>query len=190
MGNDPYQLDHYLIRRRIMKVLGASFDVLDGDEPVAFTSQKAFKLKEDIRVFTRDDMSEQILSIKARSMIDFAAAYDIVDSRTNETVGTARRRGFQSFVRDAWDVLDAQERPVAHVIEDSAVKAMVRRMLTNVIPQTFHLKIDGAEDVTLKQHWNPFVYRLGVSIPNGCPLDRRLILSTAILIAAIEGRQN
>lgn len=189
MNTDLFELDSYIIRRKILKVVGASFHIFHQDEIVGFTNQKAFKLKEDIRVYRDESMGEELLSIKARQVIDFSAAYDIVDAPMSKKLGAARRRGLRSFVRDSWEVLNDRDEPVGEVTEDSAFKAMIRRLLANFVPQTFHLTCGQGEHVTLKQHWNPFVFRLEVSIPKDCPLDRRMILGTAILIAAIEGRQ-
>jgi hypothetical protein len=66
----------------------------------------------------------------------------------------------------------------------------MRRLLSNLIPQRFNLRAQGeTKPVVFRQHFNPFVYRLQVSIPRESGLDRRLIFGIAALIAAIEGRQ-
>ena len=85
--------DHYWIRRKALKIFGGSFHVYDSkDNLVLFSSQKAFKLKEDIRVFSDESMSEERLIIKARSIIDFGAAYDVVDGASGEKLGAFRRK--------------------------------------------------------------------------------------------------
>ena len=186
-----FELDHYLIRRKILKLFGASFHTFDGDRVVAFTKQKAFKLKEDIRIFDDESQSREILSIQARHVIDFAASYDIVDPSSRETVGAARRKGFASILRDNWEVLAPGDRVIGRLEEDSAGMALLRRFLSNWIPQTFHLSVPGERaPIVFQQHFNPFVYRLEVKIPSGCGLDRRLIFGVAALVAAIEGRQD
>ena len=49
----------FYIRRKVLKIFGGSFHVYDSrDNLVFFSSQKAFKLKEDIRVFSDESMSE------------------------------------------------------------------------------------------------------------------------------------
>lgn len=185
-----FSLDNYLIRRKVLKILGGSFHVYSGDTIVGFSQQKAFKLKEDIRVYADDSKSEEILSIQARQVVDFAASYDIIDPRTGVKVGAARRKGFASLLRDSWEVMDAEDQPIGQLKEDSAGMAMVRRFLTNIIPQTFKMSVQGSHaPVIFKQHFNPFIYKLQVTIPAGCSLDRRLIFGAAVLICAIEGRQ-
>ena len=186
MANNLFELDTYLIRRKVLKIFGGSFHTYDGDQVVAFTKQKAFKLKEDIRIYSDESMQTELLSIQARQVIDFAAAYDIVDVENGVKVGAARRKGFSSIVRDSWMLLDAQNQPIAQLQEDSTILALMRRLLSNLIPQRFNLRAQGeTKPVVFRQHFNPFVYRLQVSIPRECGLDRRLIFGIAALIAAI-----
>ena len=53
-----FQHNTYLIRQKIFKLFGAAFHIYDPAGNVAFYSkQKAFKLKEDIRIYTNEDMS-------------------------------------------------------------------------------------------------------------------------------------
>jgi hypothetical protein len=190
MAKSLFDLDRYLIRRKVLKIFGASFHVYDGDRIVGYSKQKAFKLKEDIRIYEDESMRVELLNIHARQIIDFSAAYDVIDSRSGEKVGAARRKGFSSLVRDSWEVMDAQDRLIGQLKEDSTGMALLRRFLSNLIPQSFELQTPGSHSpVVFRQHFNPFIYRLEVSIPRDCKLDRRLILGSAALVAAIEGRQ-
>ena len=187
----PLQSNEYLIRRQVFKLFGAAFHVYDGNgQMVGYSKQKAFKLKEDIRVYSDESMSTELLSIQARQIIDFSAAYDVVDVSTGERVGAARRKGWTSIARDSWELLDSTDTPVATVQEDSMMMAMMRRLLSNLIPQNFSVKTNsGVECAEFRQQFNPFIYKLEVSIRPDSELDARLILGAAILISAIEGRQ-
>ena len=186
---NPLQHDHYLIRRKVLKILGASFHIYAGDQLIGFCAQKAFKLKEDIRIFTDESKTQTLLEIKARQIVDFSAAYDVVDPTEGVKVGAARRQGMRSMLRDSWELLDEADKPAAVIQEDSQGKALLRRFLSNLIPQGFHVSAGGKNVAALRQHFNPFVYRLEVAIDKDCPIDRRLVLAGAALIAAIEGRQ-
>ena len=42
--------------------------------------------------------------------------------------------------------------------------AMMRRFLSNLIPQTFHIGVGGGPPVVFKQRFNPFIYKLTVSL--------------------------
>ncbi len=186
-----FEATTYTIRRKVFTLFGAAFHVYDpSGNVIGYSKQKAFKLKEDIRVFSDVSMSRELLSINARSVIDFSAAYDIVDAPTGEPVGAARRKGWSSLFRDSWELLDAHDHPVASVVEDSKMMAFFRRFLSNLIPQSFSVLASGGGDYAqFDQHFNPFIYRLTVSRSSGSGADPRLILGAAVLIAAIEGRQ-
>ncbi|MCA8959532.1 MAG: hypothetical protein KDC38_03420 [Planctomycetes bacterium] len=184
--------DHYLIRRKVLTVLGAKFHVYDPNENVVlFSQQKAFKLKEDIRVYASEAMTDERLSIQARQVIDFSAAYDVVDSHEGRKVGALRRKGFKSLLRDSWEFLDPDDRPIGKLEEDSTMLAVVRRLLTNLIPQTYHLRQGHTELAQYRQFFNPFVlkYRLEIEPDARELIDPRLLIAGGILLAAIEGRQ-
>lgn len=186
-----FELGRYTIRRKVFKLFGASFHVFDEyDRVVGFSSQKAFRLKEDIRVYQDETKTRELLVIQARQIVDFSAAYDIVDPTEGRAVGVARRRGFRSLVRDSWEILDPEERLAARLGEDSTFLALLRRFLSNLIPQGFSLNLpDGRQAAELRVHFNPFVYRLSVRVEGERLLDPRLVLGVAVLVAAVEGRQ-
>lgn len=183
-----FELDQYMIRRKVLKILGSSFHVFDGDTVVGYSKQKALKLKEDIRVYASEAMSEELLQIHARSIVDFSAAYDVIDSQTGEKIGAARRKGFSSLMRDSWEILDADDYAIGRLAEDSMLMATLRRFLSNLIPQSFHLESELGS-AKFHQRFNPFIFKLDVEIDHDCELDRRLIFAAAVLICVIEGRQ-
>jgi uncharacterized protein YxjI len=184
----PWDLPSFRIRRKVMKLFGASFHVYDGERIVAFCDQKAFKLREDIRLYQDESKSTELMLIRARQVVDFAACYDIVDAKSQQKVGALRRKGLASILRDSWEVLDNDDQPIGKCQEDSATMAMLRRFI-NLIPQTFRLQATKGGAVVFKQRFNPFVYSLEVTIPADVGIDRRLVFATAVLLAAIEGRQ-
>jgi uncharacterized protein YxjI len=185
-----------MVRRKVLTLFGAKFHVYDAQgNMILFSRQKAFKLKEDIRVYTDESMSKEMLTIKARKIIDFSSAYDVVDAQENKKVGALRRKGWSSMVRDSWEFLDENDNSLAFLKEDSMALALVRRFLTNLIPQTYYVRQGEAETETslvcYKQNFNPFVFKLNVSITEEGKkiLDPRLILAAGILLVAVEGRQ-
>jgi len=185
----PWDLPAYRIRRKVLKLFGGSFHVYDGDRVVAFCSQAAFRLREDIRLYADETKTQELLWIQAREVIDFAASYGVVDSATGTAVGLLRRRGLKSLLRDSWEVVGADQKPLATVEEDSTGMALLRRFLSNLIPQTFHLRGPAGGTAVFRQRFNPLVYSLEVTVPPDVGVDRRLVFAAAILVAAIEGRQ-
>jgi hypothetical protein len=187
--------DRFLVRAKILSFLGQKFHVYDPTgNVVLFCKMKAFKLKEDITLYAGENQSTPLLSIKARSVIDFSASYDVVDVTTNEPIGTLSRQGGKSLLRDAWQMLDVDGRLVAEIQEDSQVKALVRRFVdvaSAFMPQAFHGELNGERLFEMKQNFNPFVRKLqcDFSFDTNGRIDRRLGMAAAILLMAIEGKQ-
>jgi len=189
---DDFSDNQYMIRRKILTIFGAKFHVYNTmGKLILFSKQKAFKLKEDIRIFTDESMSAERLVIKARQIVDFSAAYDVVDQAENRKIGALRRKGWKSIVRDSWEFLGQDDQPIAVLAEDSMFLSLLRRFLSNLIPQTYHVRQNGKTLITYKQNFNPFVLKLRVIIePDSRDIiDPRLVLAGGILLAAIEGRQ-
>lgn len=192
MSFDRFGLNQYMIRRKVLKLFGGAFHIYDPQGNLVFFSQmKAFKLKEDIRLYTGEDMREEILTIHARNVLDISAVYDVLDATTQQKVGALKRKGLKSILRDEWIVMDAQDREIGSIHEDSTLKALLRRFLTNLIPQSFYIEMSGVQVCTLQQNFNPFVLKLTVDFTpdRANQLDRRLGIAAAILLSAIEGRQ-
>ena len=189
---DRFAASQYLVRRKVLKLFGGAFHIYDTNQRLVFYSQlKAFKLKEDIRLFTGEDMKTEVFRIQARKVIDFAATYDVYDSATGEKVGALRRKGLKSILKDEWLILDPQDRELGKITEDSMALAIIRRFLTNLIPQKYYAEVRGREVCTFKQRFNPFVMKLEVDFSRDPKrtFDRRLGVAASLLLCAIEGRQ-
>ena len=182
-----------LIRKKVLSLAGGTFHVYDPNGGLVFYSkQKAFKLKEDIRLYTGEDMRTELLTILARQVIDFSAAYDVIDPATQAKIGALRRRGWKSALRDEWVVLDPQDMEIGLIQEDSMGLALLRRFIAGGwIPQKYCTQIRGQHVAMLKQNFNPFVFKLTVdfSADRAKLLDRRLGLAAGLLLSAIEGRE-
>ena len=194
---DPvYHQDEYVIRRKVFKIFGGSFHIYDKNGNLAFYSkQKAFKLKEDIRVYGDTGMTSELLLIKARGVIDLGMTYDVIDSTTGTAVGALKRKGLKSFLRDEWLILDTNDSEIGLIQEESGALALLRRvfnLMALISPQVFNGYMGGTPVLQFSANRNPFVQK--VSLDYGPDvnsiLDRRLGIAAAVLIIAIEGRQN
>jgi uncharacterized protein YxjI len=182
----------YTAKKAFFNFLGASFRIFGPDGRLQFyVKQKAFKLKEEITVFGDEAATKPMLVIKARSILDFAATYDVTDVATGDKVGAMKREGVRStFLRDKWSILSDGDQKIGEVVEDSMALALLRRFLSNLIPETFHVDVGGKRVGTIAQAFNPFIltYRVDFA-PAGALLDPRLGVAMVVLLLAIEGRQ-
>jgi hypothetical protein len=192
---NPFAHPTYVLRKKVFKIFGDAFHIFDpSGQVVIYSKLKAFRLREDIRLYSSEDMQHELLRISARQIIDFSAAYDVIDSTTNQKVGALQRRGFKSMVKDEWMILDAMDRQIGVIVEDSTGLALLRRFIdfaSLLFPQQFHASIGGQTVCTFQQNYNPFVRKLTIDFSHDSQgwFDRRLGFAAAVLLAAIEGRQ-
>ena len=188
-----FQFPSYLLKRQVFALTG-KFRFYDPSENlVMFSEQKMFKLREDIRVYSDENKTIEVLSIKARQIIDFSAAYDVVDTEYTQKVGTLRRKGWSSMLRDEWQVLDANDNQIGVLFEDSMGLALMRRfLLGSWLPQNYDITLGETRVADLRQNFNLFRYELNLdfSMDPSQKLDHRLGIAAGILLAVVEGRQS
>ncbi len=181
----------FTARRAFFSFLGPEFRFFAPDGKLAwFVKQKAFKLKEEITVFADEARNSPALGIKARGVLDVRGVYDVTDTRTGERVGSCKRQGFASLVRDTWEIRGPDDALVATLTEDSLALALVRRFVLKAwLPQTFTVASpDGRDFGKIKQRFNPFSLVYDADFGDD-GLDARLAVAATVLMLAIEGRQ-
>ncbi|HZM21425.1 MAG TPA: hypothetical protein VFC02_06770 [Anaerolineales bacterium] len=191
--NPIFQHPRYLLKRQAIALTG-KFRFYDPmGTQVMFSEQRMFRLREDIRVYSDESKTQEVLSIKARQIIDFSAAYDVVDTAMNQKVGALRRKGLRSLLRDEWEVLDVNDRVVGLLFEDSIGLALLRRLvLGSWLPQNYDITFGETRVGDLRQNFNLFRYELNLdfSMDVSHMLDRRLGIAAGILLAAVEGKES
>jgi len=190
--NPAFSWSKYLLKRQVFALTGKLRFYNPNDELVLYVEQKMFHLREDIRVFGDESKTQELLLIQARNIIDFSAAYDVIEAANGQKVGALRRKGLKSMFRDEWEVLDAADQPIGMLFEDSVGQALLRRfLLGSLLPQNYDLTIGEQRVADLRQKFNPFAYQmiLDFSMDTTNKLDRRLGIAAGILLAIIEGKQ-
>jgi hypothetical protein len=195
-------------RRRFWKILGAAIHVSDpatGAE-VGYIEQKAWVLKEDVRFFTDSSKATEVFRIHARSVIDFGATYDVVDSNTESALFSLRRKGLRStFVRDHWEIYSPADAVVGEVQETSQGLALVRRYVSVIpfigtfidlalsfAPLTYQVRSsDGKVAANLTHRKNPIIVKFGLE-QTGEPtnLDPRVSVAAVSMLAVIDASKN
>lgn len=188
-----FQYDRYLLKKQVFALTGLLRIYDPHEQMVLYCQQKFMRLKEDIRIYSDETKSQELLNIRARQIIDFSAYYDVFDSRYTSKVGGFRRKGFRSLLQDEWEVFDSQDQLIGVLKEDSLNQALLRRFLLGaLLPQNYDL-IFGPERVAdFRQRFHLFRYELEIDfhMDTDKKLDHRLGLAAGILLAIIEGRQH
>jgi uncharacterized protein YxjI len=191
--NPVFQFPHYLLKRQVLALTGRLRFFDPRGTLVLYVEQKMFRLREDIRVYGDEARGQELLLIQARNIIDFSAAYDVMDAEYGQKVGVLRRKGFRSMLRDEWEVLDASDRPIGMLFEDNLGQALLRRfLLGSFLPQNYDMTVGESRVADLRQQFNLFAYRMDLdfSMDAAHLLDRRLGIAAGVLLAIIEGKQS
>ena len=189
-----YEADSYMVRQKVLNLIGEEFHIFSDDsmqQLIGYSKQKGLKLKEDIRVYTDVDKNTELICIKARSIIDFGAGYDITDSQTGEAVCSFKREGLKSMFKDSWKVMDSSGNQIGTISEDSGLLALVRRFVPGgslLIPQEFVLSTETGS-IVFTQKMNPVIHKMNVTKIQSSGIDPRVVLAATMLLIAIEGRQ-
>lgn len=188
--------EKYTIRQKVFKIFGDSFHIFDAQgSVVAFCKQKALRLREDLRVYADESQSTELMRIGTRQIIDFSPTF-IVSLSDGGELARFQRRGMRStFVRDEWEVLNPSGKQIGFVREDGSTGLTVARRFIEAIaflfPQSYSLtNEDNVLIATFRQHFNPFVFKMGVSVhADDTEIDELVVLAIGCLVSAIEGRQ-
>jgi uncharacterized protein YxjI len=102
-------------------------------QDVCFVSQKVFKLKEDIQVFNNESRGVELYRIRANKILDFNTTYSFTDSRTGQSLGAIRVKGWQSIWRATYEIVDANDQ-ITHTITEDNPWVKVADALVSMIP--------------------------------------------------------
>src|SRR5215469_18883340 len=155
-----FQQDRFFARQRIFSFSPQFFFLDANGNTLAFLRKKVFTWKDEIRVFTDETQSLELLHIKARKIIDWGTAFDVTDSINHQKVGALKRRPWKSLLRKEWIIMDSSDQEIGAVREDSMILALFRRFITALLPQSYSFEIAGELVGTAEQNWNLFAPKM------------------------------
>ena len=197
--------DRFILRQRFRPVINQYEFSLpqDGDTPgptLLFVEQKRFKFKEDIRFYSDDTKSVEVMRILARQRFDPRARYDITDASGGK-IGEIQKVFGKSLLRSTYALFDAQGNEVATASEKSLVVALLRRAVGFIpyvgdfadwLPIPYHFDFKRGDTVLgthSRQAWKfRDTYTIDMSGDPQRTLDRRLILAIAVGMDALQAR--
>jgi uncharacterized protein YxjI len=202
---DPNQHNRFLLRQRIRPVINQyEFSIPNPDgspgDSFCFVEQKRFKFKEDIRFYTDDSKSEEIMRIKARQRFDPRARYDVTDA-SGVKIGEIQKVFGESLLRSTYRLYDANGDEVAKAAEKSLLVALFRRLVgfvpylgnfADFLPIPYHFDFRRGDELLgthSRKAWKlRDTYTIDMAGDPGRTIDRRLILATAVGMDALQAR--
>ncbi len=202
---DPNQHDVFMLRQRIRPIVNQyefSLPNPDGSpgRPFCFVEQKRFKFKEDIRFYTDDTKTVEVMRIKARQRFDPRARYDVTDA-SGAKVGEIQKVFGESLLRSTYKLYAAQGEEVAKAAERSIVVALFRRLVglipyvgdyADFLPIPYHFDFRRGDQLlgtNTRTLWKlRDTYTIDMTGDSERSLDRRLVLAIAVGMDALQAR--
>ena len=101
---------------------------------IAYVKQKAFKLKEDVTVFSDESQKTPLFRIAADRIIDISAQYRIEDT-SGRQLATVKRRGMRSLWRAQYEISRGdQSGQTAFVVQEANPWSKVGDRLLGELP--------------------------------------------------------
>jgi uncharacterized protein YxjI len=196
---DPNQHDKFVLKQRIKLVINQyEFSLADDQPPFCFVEQARFKFKEDIRFFTDESKSTELLRIKARQRFDPRATYDITGADGSK-IGEIRKVFGASLLRSTYEISGNDGTVTAQ--EQNLLVALFRRLVQFIpyvenvadwlpIPYHFEFRRDGEVIGTHRRRFGKLrdIYDIDMSGDPERRFDRRLVLAAAVGMDARQAR--
>ena len=142
-----------------------------------------------IRIYADASKRVELLRIRQRNIMDWAGLFDVFDPQNGAKIGAFRRKGWRSWVRDEWHLLDANDTQVGTSARDGqplppphlqvlAVQLCLQRPQPQVGTFVQHFAFIGYKATIERLGW-----QLG-------PFDRRLAFAGALLLMAVEAKED
>jgi uncharacterized protein YxjI len=178
-------------RKKILAI-SPTFEIFDmAGTPLVFCQEKLFKIKDDIRIYADSSKNVELLRIRQRNILDWAGLFDVIDPASGMKIGALRRKGWRSWLRDEWHLLDSNDQQVGAVLETGI--PILRRMF-KFLPYTFGIDVQGRGVGTFDQHFTFFGYKATMDLRGwaaaGATLDRRMAFAAALLLMAVEAKED
>jgi hypothetical protein len=184
---DLYQRPSYRIVRPYFS-LGRAYRVYAEDGRLAlFVRHPFFSLRERLLLYADEEETIPILEVRARQVVSFARCHDVLDAVTGVRLGSVRTRGMSFLWRDAWDILDPDDRVCGEMVEDTL--SWLRRFV-RLWPGRHHITIGGAVVARLVQVFRLFRKEFDLEIARADdPLDPRFLIACALIAVLADTRR-
>ncbi|HKC59854.1 MAG TPA: hypothetical protein VKB92_07195, partial [Myxococcales bacterium] len=117
---DLFQQPAYAIVRPLWSLLGRVYRVYTPDGRLAMFVRRPFlRIRDRLILFADEDETVPLLEIRNRSLLSFNMCHDVLDALSGVRLGSVRSRGLSFMWRDAWDVLDPEDRVCGSMQEDT-----------------------------------------------------------------------
>jgi uncharacterized protein YxjI len=184
LAQQMMQGHNFVIKQKKLS-LGNKYFLEDGaGKSIGFCHQKLMKLKEDIRIYTDDKMTTEMIKIKQEQILDFSGSYQVMDSQSGELIGILKRKGLKSMFKDEWHILDPGRNEIGLIKERGGVGWFIRHFIFKSLPYEYDIILRGSPVGTVKEKFQIIgdTYFLDLTKDTGNQLDRRLAMACGLMM--------
>jgi len=175
-------------------VVSPQVSVVDAaGKEVLYVKQKAFALKEDVKVFSDQTMTKQLFQIKADKIIDFSANYSITTPE-GVKIGAINRKGMKSLWSATYNIFDASGTQVGTLHEENPWIKVLDSFLSQIpflgmlVNPAYLIDFKGSTVLYLKKLPAVFEGKFELSKPGNTSDDDEKLLLPAIIMALMLER--
>jgi len=181
--------NYYKITKKVLALTNQYWITDQQGNNLGYTKQKAFRIREDIRIYTDDSMSTEVFKIHQEQIIDGWGTFAVMDSRTNVCVGKIKRQYLMSgIVSDEYFILDANGQQIGRIAEGIG-RGLARKYipLGGLVPEQVAVEFYGQQVAQIDQQFKIIgdVWAVDCTrVPQ--QFDRRTLLACMIMMGMIE----
>ena len=184
----------YVLKRQGLSI-GGKYRLygLQNDKPLLFVEEVMKWLPPSVatHVYADEKKKQEILTFKESPAADIDV--DIIDAESGQkigAIGTAADTASE-IIKDAWHIMDANDKPIGKVFEKSTAQSVVRDLLDNELPQQMDITVGDTLVAELRQKVKMMSYELAIDFSMDVvrKLDRRLGIAAAIFVALHQGKE-
>lgn len=188
LAQQQFSDTRFTIKQKKLAIAHKYYVRNSADQVVAFVQQKMFKLKEDIRIYTDETKTTEMMRIQQANILDFSGSFQVIDSQTGQIIGILKRKGWKSLLKDEWKILDAHQTEIGKIREQGGIVWLLRRFAIRWIPYKYYIDIGGQDVGTVTEKFQIIgdTYIVDISQGGGM-IDPRLAVAIGLMMDIGEG---
>jgi hypothetical protein len=185
-----FQQDHFRARQTRFSMTPKLYFYDQDGKTLAFVRNLGLHWNKELRVFTDPTLSFELLTITPGKRDASEETFAVFDPVNRESVGRIKIPHVVGLQKQEWILADATGLQVGHLQENSAMLGVMRRYLSEAIPQTFTFYGEDCVAGHASLANGIFSPEMEVDLRDDDEnqLDRRLVIAVLILVLAGQMR--
>jgi hypothetical protein len=190
--NIVFSQTNYVIKQQGLAISGKYCLYDQNNNPLLYIEEKVkwIPTSTTVHVYADDKKTQEILTMKDRPE---NTDMDVIDAESGQKIGGINPTvdNLSEFIKDAWAITDADDKPLGKVAEISTGQSFLREVTGNELPQKLDIKVGETVVAELRQKVKMIGYELNVdfSMDINHILNRRLGIAAAIHVALHHGKE-